>query len=191
MLAGKGFTRVYNLSGGIRAWEKPTAVGGEDQGLELFIGNETAEESIVAAFGLEEGLREFYLAMQQRSTDEGARNLFIKLADIEILHQEQLLELYNELTGKTVQREEFTQNMVIPALEGGMTTEEYLAMHQPDFGSVTDILSMAMAIEAQALDLYQRAADRIADIKAASVLQKIANEERAHLQSLADYMERV
>ena len=40
MLAGKGFSRVYNLSGGIKAWEKATAIGPEDLGMEFFTGKE-------------------------------------------------------------------------------------------------------------------------------------------------------
>lgn len=189
MLAGKGFTRVYNLSGGIRAWEKATAVGPEDQGMEFFTGKESAEDSIIVAYGLEEGLREFYLAMQEKTSDEEVSALFAKLADIEILHQERLLALYLEITGKQVSMANFSNFTVAPALEGGMTTEAYLARFHPDLKSITDILSLAMSIEAQALDLYQRASDQAKDAKSRDALQQIANEERAHLQYLADYMD--
>jgi sulfur-carrier protein adenylyltransferase/sulfurtransferase len=41
-----------------------------------------------------------------------------------------------------------------------------------------------MAIEAQALDLYQRAADRPVPTAAKTTLMQIASEERSHLEQL-------
>ena len=158
--------------------------------MEFFSGNESAEESIIAAFGLEEGLREFYLAMQSDVRDDGARELFSKLAAIEILHQQRLVELYVQVSGTPTSLEEFAEKTVAPALEGGMTTDQYLDMYRPDLESIPDILSLAMSIEAQALDLYQRAADSAANEEDSGVLQQIANEERTHLQQLAAYMDK-
>jgi len=180
---------VYNLSGGIKAWEKATAIGPEDLGMEFFTGKESGEDSIIVAYGLEEGLREFYLAMRERTSDKVASDLFGKLAEVELVHQERLIVLYQEVTGKQVSIEDFADSTVTPALEGGMTTEEYLVHLHPDLNSITDILSLAMSIEAQALDLYQRASDQAKDGATREALQQIANEERVHLQRLADYMD--
>jgi len=55
MLAGKGFENIYNLSGGIKGWENETAFGGEEQGLELFTGNESPEKILAVAYSLEGG----------------------------------------------------------------------------------------------------------------------------------------
>ncbi len=189
MLSGKGFTNVYNLSGGIKAWNNEIAVGPQDLGMELFSGNETAAETIVVGYGLEEGLREFYLSMTEKVAEEEAKKLFSKLADIEILHQDYLLALYKDVTGKSVSREEFVARTVQPAMEGGLTTDQYMGLYRPDLESVHDILSLAISIEAQALDLYQRAADRADDEGVRSVLQQIANEEKAHIARLANYID--
>ena len=70
MLAGKGFSKIYNLSGGIKAWEKEVAVGPEDTGLHLFSGVQSPEEAIVTGFALEAGLRDFYLSMQKKVTND-------------------------------------------------------------------------------------------------------------------------
>ena len=191
MLSGKGFKNVYNLSGGIRAWNNEIAVGPPDLGLHLFSGKESAEETIIVGFGLEQGLREFYLAMANRVASAEAKSLFTKLADIEILHQEHLFKLYQDITGTTASMEDFSTSTVQPAMEGGLSTEEYLNLYNPDLESEQDILSLALSIEAQALDLYQRAADNDPDGNSRKVLQQIANEERAHMDRLAHYLDTI
>jgi len=98
--------------------------------------------------------------------------------------------IYREVTGNRIERSAFSASVVSPGMEGGMTTEEYLARFHPDLNSLTDILSLAMSIEAQALDLYQRASFRAGETEAGRILQQIANEERVHLQYLADYMDK-
>ncbi len=191
MLSGKGFKNVYNLSGGIRAWNNEIAVGPSDLGLHLFSGKESTEETIIVGFGLEQGLREFYLDMANRVVSAEAKSLFTKLADIEILHQEHLFKLYQDITGTTVSMEDFSTGTVQPAMEGGLSTKEYLNLYNPDLESEQDILSLALSIEAQALDLYQRAADNSPDDNSRKILQQIANEERAHMKRLAHYLDTI
>jgi rhodanese-related sulfurtransferase/rubrerythrin len=184
MLAGKGFREVFNLSGGIKAWSSEKAVGPEDLGLDLFSGQETPEETLVVAYGLEEGLGHFYASTAPQVVNERARQLFDKLAAIEIKHQERIFNEYLKLTGTVVSRNEFANKTVKPAMEGGLTTEDYLQRYQPNMESPTEIISLAMAIEAQALDLYQRAADRAKTAESRNTLIQIAAEERTHLGQL-------
>jgi sulfur-carrier protein adenylyltransferase/sulfurtransferase len=187
MLAGKGFGKIYNLSGGIKAWGKEVAVGSEDTGLHIFSGVASPEEAIVTGFGLETGLREFYLSMQKQVTRESTRSLFGKLADIELLHQERLVKLYCEITGSTISTTDFAAKIAEPAMEGGLTTEEYLQLYKTDLESELEVLGLALAIEAQALDLYVRAADRGGESR--KVLLQIADEERSHINRISEYID--
>jgi sulfur-carrier protein adenylyltransferase/sulfurtransferase len=189
MLSGKGFQKLYNLTGGIQAWGKEVAVGPEDTGLYLFSGAGSPEETIVTGFGLEMGLRDFYLSMQKRVTKEATKALFGKLADIEIKHQERLVDLYTEITGTTVSMTDFAAKIAEPAMEGGLTTEEYLQLYKTDLDVELDVLSLAMAIEAQALDLYRRAAEKSDHDGSRWVLLQIAEEERSHIASLSRYID--
>ena len=189
MLAGKGFTQIYNLSGGIKAWNSEVAIGRPELGLELFNGAESAEQTIIIGYGLEMGLREFYLDMQQNVASKKAKDLFQMLADIELQHEKQLLELYSEVTGSSVPENTFQTEKVQPAMEGGLTTAQYLERFNPDLESEIDILSLAISIEAQALDLYQRAADKAEKENVRTVLRHIANEERAHINRLVQYID--
>ncbi len=189
MLAGKGFTKVYNLSGGIKAWNKEVAVGAEEVGLHLFNRDETPQDAVIIGFGLEMGLREFYLSMQAKANRESTKALFGKLADIEILHQQRLVELYGAMTGSAMTMTEFSDKIVEPAMEGGLSTEEYLKLYDIDYDSELEVLGMALAIEAQALDLYLRAGQRSDNQQTQKVLLQIADEERSHIVRLSSYID--
>jgi rubrerythrin len=189
MLSGKGFDDVINVAGGIKAWDGHVAVGPEEMGLELLTGRESIEETLVAAYSLEAGLRDFYLSMIEKVGQADIKNLFQKLSEIEILHQDRIFNEYLQVSGKQVSREDFESDLVVNAVEGGMTTDEYVQMYQPDWESAVDIISLAMSIEAQALDLYTRASERSEDTRSKDALKKIAEEERGHLEQLGKLMD--
>ncbi len=188
-LTRKGFSKVYNLSGGIKAWKKEVAVGAEDTGLHLFTSEESPESVIIVGFGLEMGLRDFYLSMQLKVSLESTKTLFGKLADIEILHQQRLVELYRGITGTSLTMPEFAEKIVEPAMEGGLTTTEYLQLYDIDLESEMEVLGLALAIEAQALDLYLRAAERSDNVETKQVLLQIGDEERNHIARLSNYID--
>lgn len=189
MLAGKGFENVVNLSGGFKTWKGEAAVGEEELGLELFTGDESPEKTLVVAYSLEAGLRDFYTSMIPRVKNKDAQNIFQKLSEIEVKHQDRIFNEYIRLSEKPLSREAFEENMVRTAVEGGLTTEEYTNLFQPDWESVPDIIGLAMSIEAQALDLYLRAAHRSPNPESRKVLAHIGDEERAHLKQLGKFME--
>ena len=189
MLAGKGFDNIINVAGGIKAWDGHVAVGPQDLGLELLTGKESIEETLVAAYSLEAGLRDFYLSMIEKVQQRDIQRLFQKLSEIERIHQDRIFNEYLQVSGKTVSRESFDNDLVVKAVEGGLTTDEYVQMFQPDWESAVDIISLAMSIEAQALDLYTRASERSADPRSKDALKKIAEEERVHLEQLGNLMD--
>lgn len=135
------------------------------------------------------GLRDFYLSMQSKVALEATKALFTQLADIEILHQRRLVELYREITGTALTMTEFAEKIAEPALEGGLTTEEYLQLYAVDLDSEIEVLGLAMAIEAQALDLYLRAAERSDKPATRRILLQIAEEERSHIARLSSYID--
>lgn len=191
MLAGKGFNEVYNLSGGIRGWESEVAIGKEETGLEMFTGDESLEETLFVAYSLEAGLRNFYMSMIPEVKNDAVKKLFAKLADIEVLHQNRIVKEYNQISGKSIGRETFEEKIKSDVIEGGLTTTEYANLFVPNWESVEDIISLAMSIEAQALDLYLRAAEKSAGPERKKVLVRIADEERAHLAQLGKLMDTV
>ncbi|MBW1705658.1 MAG: sulfurtransferase [Deltaproteobacteria bacterium] len=189
LLAGKGFNEVYNLKGGIKAWEGLTAFGPAEMGMVLLRGDETSQEIIVLAYGMEDGLAGFYKSLSERMDDSEVAGLLNKLAKIEENHKQRLFELYSTLDPTVTDREAFEGNIVSDMMEGGFTTEEFLEQNRDSMKTVPDVLSIAMMLETQALDLYMRYSEKAKDEKSKTVLYDIAEEEKAHLASLGRLME--
>jgi rhodanese-related sulfurtransferase len=186
MLNGKGFKEVYNLSGGIKAWDGETALFGEKKGLDLFSGRESPEEILLVAYSLEAGLGDFYMTMANKVTRTDAKRLFKKLSKIETKHKERVFEEYGRISHTSPTKQEFEKRVISDVVEGGMTTEEYADRFGANMEFVTDIINIAMSIEAQALDLYMRASERIGHAQSKEALIQMANEERTHLAMLGE-----
>ena len=191
MLAGKDFTRILNLTGGIKAWKGEKAIMGEEKGLELFTGNESLEETLTIAYGLELGLEEFYISMMETAKNNLVENLFEKLSRIEVKHRARIFKEYIRVSGSDISEEEFASQEVAYLSEGGMSTKEYIEYFKPDLGSPEGVIEMAMSIEAQALDLYFRASERAEADESKNFLSQMANEEQAHLKQLGDLMDTI
>ena len=189
MLSGKGFQKVFNVSGGIKAWQAKTAIGPQDLGLDLFTGKEEPLDVLKVAYSLEQGLREFYLQMERQAENPKIEDLFAKLSEIEVKHQMSIYIAYNDISTKEVSKDEFEKMVEIKALEGGLSTREYLELFGSDLDSETQVISLAMSIEAQALDLYQRLSLKVENRQSRDIINQIAKEEKAHLTSLGNLMD--
>ena len=190
LLSGLGFKAVYNLQGGIKAWQGSKAVGPQELNLEWVRGDETPVEIIALAYGMEMGLGIFYRKMIEKSEDAELQALFSKLADIEALHKKRLFELLTEIDppGKDVATYEADIRPKI--LEGGFQLNDFMKKNESFLRSVQDVLDLAMMLETQALDLYLRFADRSTDTLTKETLFTIADEEKAHLNSLGNLLEK-
>jgi len=190
LLAGEGFNEVYNLKGGIKAsWEGLTAAGPAEMGMVLLRGDETSQEIIVIAYGMEDGLAEFYKSLSERMDDPEVAGLLNKLAKIEKNHKKRLFDLYMALQPAVADMETFEDDIVSDVMEGGFTTGEFLEQNTDSMNTVPDVLSIAMMLETQALDLYMRYSEKAGDEKSKTVLYDIAEEEKAHLKALGRLME--
>jgi len=156
----------------------------------LFLrGDEDEMEIIVLAYGMEEGLRGFYAAVRDQSEDPDVAGLADKLSEIEDRHKERLFALYVSLHSTTALRESFETDVVAGVMEGGFTTEEFLRQNRDAMKPVPDLLSIAMMLEGQALDLYMRYSEKLQEEPGKAVLYDLAEEEKGHLASLGRLMD--
>ena len=160
-------------------------------GMAYLRGDETPVEIIVLAYGMEDGLEQFYLTAMQTmdAEDPDVKSLLKKLAGIEEKHKQRLFDLYRQIQPGEKGRMGFEKDIVPGIMEGGFTTEEFLEKNRNVMKTVPDLLSVAMMLEAQAMDLYMRYALEIQGEEGRSILQGMAEEEKSHLKSLGRLME--
>ena len=188
-MAGKGFKEVYNLKGGIKAWQGLKAEGPAEMGMIPLSGDETESDIINIAYEMENGLEEFYSAVSDVTSDTETVDILAKLAKIEENHKQKLFDLYRTLNPGVDDKEAFEANISSDRMEGGFTTEEFLKQNRRLMETVSDVLSIAMMLETQALDLYLRYSQKLKKEDSKTILYDIAEEEKAHLATLGRLME--
>ncbi len=164
-------------------------MGPQALGMELFDGTESPQDFLKVAYSLEQGLHRFYLDMADKARTPAVQALFEKLAAIEIKHQDVVFDTYERMDDAVVSREQFDAMVEKSALEGGLTTDQYLELFDPDLTVEKEVISLAMSIEAQALDLYQRVGARMKNTDSAAIVHGIADEEKQHLERLGKLMD--
>ena len=180
---------MYNLKGGIAAWQGLKAFGPAEMGMITLRGNETPQEVIALAYGMEQGLADFYSKVSAMTGDREAREVIGKLSQVEERHKDKLFALYQTLEPSILDRKLFEERVFFGVMEGGFTGEEFLEKNKTLLDTVENLLSLAMMLEAQALDLYTRYAQKAEDAQSRSVLHDIAEDEKGHLATLGSLLE--
>ena len=110
---------------------------------------------------------------------------------MELKHQDKLFSMYCSLTDEVLVREDFAERVVQGLGEGGLTTNEYVKFFGGVGSDPVDVVSLAMSIEAQALDLYHRAGRLTEDVRLKEFFATIVQEEKAHLNMLGKLMDTI
>ncbi len=181
---------MYNLKGGIADWQGYAAAGPADMGMVLLKGNETPREVICLAYGLEEGLRKFYSMSSQLTSDAKVVEILAKLAEIEVKHKKRLFDIYLKIDPAAVNQEDFENSIPAQLVEGGFDLDKLLEQSMPTFKTTARVLDFAMMLEAQAMDLYMRYAEASNDSEVENLFFDMANEEKAHLKSLGELLDK-
>ena len=190
-LSGQGFKEIYNLKGGIAAWQGGKASGPAETGMGYLTGDESVKEVLALAYGMEQGLAEFYTSVARKTEDKDIEKLLTNLIGIEEKHKEKLYNLYVSLDPASGTREKLESEALSGVMEGGFTTEEFLEQNRSLLDTPNHLLSLAMMLETQAFDLYMRYAQKAEVEQSRKVLQEIAEEEKAHIASLGRLLDQV
>ena len=183
-LSGQGFQEIYNLKGGIKAWQGLKAFGPVELNLDLIRGDEIPLEIISLAYGMEEALRRFYSGFEQQQPQGRLKDLFRLLAAAEEKHQELLKKAYHGLAPFPGKAEPLASAASPSVLEGGFQFEEFVRENEPRLNTETDLLELSLMLETQALVLYLRFAGKMEDRETKKVLFRLGDEEKAHLTAL-------
>jgi len=190
LLSGLGFEEVYNLTGGIKAWQGFKATGPRELNLDLVRGDETPAEIVLLAYGMEKGLQVFYERMSEESKDRELRDLFRELWGIEEQHKKTIFKLQGEVNPPGKDLESLEGDAEGRVMEGGFQMDKFMKENNAFLHSVEDVLTLAMMLETQGLDLYLRLAEKSTNQRTKEVLLKIAQEEKGHLGLLGRKLEK-
>jgi len=182
LLAGQDFAEVYNLSGGIKAWQGQQARGPVEMGLEIFTGQEEFDDGVSLAYAMEDGLQAFYRIMAERAEEDDARQLYTRLMGFEDRHKARLLTEYRQAHGPQAMPGKREAGL----MEGGGRLQDVLAQTAGNLQGKQQILEFSMALETQALDLYSRMAQKSSQQEVKALFLRLADEEKLHLAWLAD-----
>jgi rubrerythrin len=174
------------MTGGIDAWNGLVSRAEVDQGIYLIEGDESPEEILSLAYGLEDGTYRFYSTLAEGSTEREVGQLFEKLAKAEINHKNNIWESYRALTAGRLTREAFETETVPKTMEGGKTPDQVLAEHPDSIQNSRDAIELAMSLETDALDLYLRMVQKTQKEEAKAVFFAIVTEEKSHLKRLGE-----
>lgn len=187
LLVGSGFQEVYNVTGGIKAWEGRKVSGPYTAGLELLSDRDDFPDALLLAYAMEDGLQRFYLLLEGEAEGEEHRQLCRQLAGLEEKHKQRLRKAYGEEADLEAQEDARQETL----LEGGVKPEKLLATARSSLTSRADILELAMMIELQAFDLYRRLAQKTVEVRTKELFLQLAEEEKTHLGFLSGELDKV
>lgn len=188
-LAHHGFSEVYQLLGGIQAWEQPTAANPVGFHLEFAGGRESPREAVLLAYAMEQGMLDFHEAVRARTAEPELADLLVKLVRAEESHKKTLRELLRQHAPDEPPPEDAPGGLS-RIMEGGLDIQDFMKQNESFMKTTAGYLDIAMMVESQALDLYLRMGAASSNEKTRRILFHIADEEKAHLSMLAELLEK-
>ncbi len=172
------------------AWEGLQTSGPEALNMDLVRGDESPAEMVRLSYSMENGLQKFYENMQERTKNKAIQALFLKLVQIEQNHKKRLSELYAKMEAPEKALEGLESDSAQGIMEGGFSIEAFTQQNEPFLDTPHHVIEMAMMLETQALDLYLRFSQKTENKDTKGVLFRLADEEKAHLALLGDWLEK-
>lgn len=191
MVADEDIARktIYNLEGGVTAWEGRTTPGFPR--IRIFEDSDSITEKLRTAMDLEKGALNYYTRIHGLYSEQPWSSVFSELARAERGHARMVFGI---LTGLEAVGEEFESvfdRLPGDVLEGGMALEAALRKVAAVRGRVCmHLIELALQLENQAYDLYRAMADRSIENHAREAFLTIAQAEKGHMRSLARAIDR-
>ena len=191
ILNGAGLEDVYNMEGGILAYNGLVAAGPPEAGVFCFPENMAPEQLIAMAWYIEDGSQRYLDAVKDVAQDQDIKDVFISLSGHKIVHKQSLARLFEKISGQTVGDDFPTSVLPRPphrVMAGCVSVPE--AINWSKDKEIADILDLLMGLEANTFDLYLKLGRQVESDRARSVFMKLSEEEVRHLEQLASIFEK-
>lgn len=176
--------KIYNLVGGILAWEGKTVKGFPK--IHVFDTNQEVSDLLLTAMNLEKGAWRFYMHILDKFDLGPIASTLETLSKEEIGHAKIVYGFWKTVATTVSPFEELYADLKGDILEGGESLTDML-----DFlDNLSDkqclhILELALHIEYTAFDLYRTMAEHTKDQTAQDAFLTIAQAEKNHMRMLA------
>ncbi len=150
-------------------------------------GKEDLLQSLIEAFVMEKGTREFYARASGKAAGYEAKSAFRKLSEWEEKHMDYILFLHSSIQGDRDLKsfEEFRRSTEAPVTESGIPVKDLEAkVLKHEFKSQMEALTLAMEIEGKACNLYRRMSEKAEDTNARIMFREMMQQEFKHVEYL-------
>jgi len=153
-------------------------------------GDETLEDALLFAFGLEQGSMDFYTKAAGKVADPRSKEIFMAMSEIERGHMANIRLIYCGMDNEAcpISIEEFAESARGPYVEGGKLLETALKELDVALLDETDALKVAVKHEGEAYAFYTKAAKKMTDGMVRVLFDNLAQEEKKHLEELTKMM---
>jgi rubrerythrin len=175
---------VYNLLGGILAWEGRKL--SDLPRVQVFDKSGDLPELLHTAMDLEKGAWRFYRTAMETAAGSAIASTLAKLAEAETAHARSVYRHWAPTRQAPEPFEALFEQLAGKIMEGGETVEDALGrMDRFDGEPCMNMIELALHIEYSAYDLYRTVAERSEDARARSAFLSIAQAEKGHMRMLA------
>lgn len=183
ILIGSGFKEVYNMEGGISAYNGIKASGGPEAGMFCFPESLTPVELTAVAYLVENGTLWFLKGLKEILREKDFMILIDRLSESKIENKSRIIKLFKDLTGKEPERD-FPKGVLETPPEDMMAgcVNVSDALKWAKGKSIMEVLEFMMAIEANAFDLYLKMGRNVKSKEAKKVFMVLSEVERRHLE---------
>lgn len=191
ILNGAGFDDVYNMEGGILAYNGLVAVGPPEAGIFCFPESLTPEQLVAMAWYIEDGSQKYYQRMKAMTRIQEEKDLFADLYSYKAAHKDDLFDCYKKMSGQSEVKDFPSKILPEPpadVMAGCVQVTEAVKWSQDK--KVSEILDLMMSLEANTFDLYLKLGRHIKTEEARSVFLALSEKEKHHLDTLASAFEK-
>jgi len=174
---------VYNILGGITAWEGKTLA--DFPRIQVFDKSKSHAELLLTAMDLEKGAWRFYNRVMEQYQDDPAPRTMEQLSKAEIAHAGMVYGFWEKLVDTPRPFEKLWDDLSGDILEGGENLEDMLARLEKLEGNLClNLIDLSLYIEYSAFDLYRTMAEQSSDESARQAFLSIAQAETSHMRVL-------
>jgi rhodanese-related sulfurtransferase/rubrerythrin len=176
---------IYNLEGGIMAWDDRTVP--DYPRVKVFDKSKGLSELLLIAMDLEKGAFRFYNYIKDKFTSEPFSKTFEQLSEEEIVHARAVYQYWKNNKSDSSEFETIFEKLKGEILEGGENLIDILKRATIIGGNTCmNIMELALNIENSSFDLYRTMAAQTDSKEAQDIFLSIAQAEKTHIKTLID-----